>query len=225
MEFHKQLEVERKKAGLTLKKLAQIITENTGNIITSDRLRNWELGISDIDISSLSYLCKLYNISADNFLDCEVEPDLDLKQQYYQFGKQINNCCQVDNIFEFLKVYDIAEFKDWFFVPKYDIIARTYEDNLKEDGIEDLELYRCKAALDNLTFWMIDKFINKEGTPEDVNEILYIDRSGKLSVTDTRDPVNIQQVMVEIESLNTDLMSMLQDSFFEEKGVDSWQYI
>ncbi|HAC1576165.1 transcriptional regulator, partial [Listeria monocytogenes] len=51
MEFHKQLEVERKKAGLTLKKLAQIITENTGNIITSDRLRNWELGISDIDIS------------------------------------------------------------------------------------------------------------------------------------------------------------------------------
>ncbi|EAK9302955.1 XRE family transcriptional regulator, partial [Listeria monocytogenes] len=27
MEFHKQLEVERKKAGLTLKKLAQIITE------------------------------------------------------------------------------------------------------------------------------------------------------------------------------------------------------
>ncbi|EAE5193503.1 XRE family transcriptional regulator, partial [Listeria monocytogenes] len=24
---------------------------------------------------------------------------------------------------------------------------------------------------------------------------------------------------------NTDLMSMLQDSFFEEKGVDSWQYI
>lgn len=72
---------------------------------------------------------------------------------------------------------------------------------------------------------MIDKFINKEGTPEDVNEILYIDRSGKLSVTDTRDPVNIQQVMVEIESLNTDLMSMLQDSFFEEKGVDSWQYI
>lgn len=59
MEFHKQLEVERKKAGLTLKKLAQIITENTGNIITSDRLRNWELGISDIDISSLSYLCKL----------------------------------------------------------------------------------------------------------------------------------------------------------------------
>ncbi|EGP9000392.1 helix-turn-helix transcriptional regulator, partial [Listeria monocytogenes] len=61
MEFHKQLEVERKKAGLTLKKLAQIITENTGNIITSDRLRNWELGISDIDISSLSYLCKLYN--------------------------------------------------------------------------------------------------------------------------------------------------------------------
>ncbi|EAH1457560.1 XRE family transcriptional regulator, partial [Listeria monocytogenes] len=93
MEFHKQLEVERKKAGLTLKKLAQIITENTGNIITSDRLRNWELGISDIDISSLSYLCKLYNISADNFLDCEVEPDLDLKQQYYQFGKQINDCC------------------------------------------------------------------------------------------------------------------------------------
>ncbi|HAK1043263.1 TPA: helix-turn-helix transcriptional regulator, partial [Listeria monocytogenes] len=64
MDFHKQLEVERKKAGLTLKKLAQIITENTGNIITSDRLRNWELGISDIDISSLSYLCKLYNISA-----------------------------------------------------------------------------------------------------------------------------------------------------------------
>ncbi|KAA9612716.1 XRE family transcriptional regulator [Listeria monocytogenes] len=225
MEFHKQLEVERKKAGLTLKKLAQIITENTGNIITSDRLRNWELGISDIDISSLSYLCKLYNISADNFLDFEVEPDLDLKQQYYQFGKQINDYCQVDNICEFLKAYDIAEFKDWFFVPKYDIIARTYEDNLKEDGIEDIELYRCKAALDNLTFWMIDKFINKEGTPEDVNEILYIDRSGKLSVTDTRDPVNIQQVMVEIESLNTDLMSMLQDSFFEEKGVDSWQYI
>ncbi|MBC2072858.1 helix-turn-helix domain-containing protein [Listeria marthii] len=221
MEFHKQLEVERKKAGLTLKKLAQIITENTGNIITSDRLRNWELGISDIDISSLSYLCKLYNISADNFLDCEVEPDLDLKQQYYQFGKQINDCCQVDNIFEFLKVYDIAEFKDWFFVPKYDIIARTYEDNLKED----IELYRCKAALDNLTFWMIDNLLDKEGTPEDVNEILYIDRSGKLSVTDTRDPVNIQQVMVEIESLNTDLMSMLQDSVFEEKGVDSWQYI
>ncbi|EAE5891306.1 helix-turn-helix transcriptional regulator [Listeria monocytogenes] len=225
MEFHKQLEVERKKAGLTLKKLAQIITENTGNIITSDRLRNWELGISDIDISSLSYLCKLYNISADNFLDCEVEPDLDLKQQYYQFGKQINDCCQVYNIFEFLKVYDIAEFKDWFFVPKYDIIARTYEDNLKEDGIEDIELYRCKAALDNLTFWMIDNLLDKEGTPEDVNEILYIDRSGKLSVTDTRDPVNIQQVMVEIESLSTDLISMLQDSVFEEKGVDLWQYI
>lgn len=193
MEFHKQLEVERKKAGLTLKKLAQIITENTGNIITSDRLRNWELGISDIDISSLSYLCKLYNISADNFLDCEVEPDLDLKQQYYQFGKQINNCCQVDNIFEFLKVYDIAEFKDWFFVSKYDIIARTYEDNLKEDGIEDLELYRCKAALDNLAFWMIDNLLDKEGTPEDVNEILYIDKSGKLSVTDTRDPVDINK--------------------------------
>ncbi|EGP7056439.1 XRE family transcriptional regulator, partial [Listeria monocytogenes] len=180
---------------------------------------------SDIDISSLSYLCKLYNISADNFLDCEVEPDLDLKQQYYQFGKQINNCCQVDNIFEFLKVYDIAEFKDWFFVPKYDIIARTYEDNLKEDGIEDLELYRCKAALDNLTFWMINKFSDKEGTPENVSEILYIDRSGKLSVTDKRDPLNIQQVMVETESLSTDLKSMLQDSVFEEKGVDSWQYI
>ncbi|EAG9220376.1 transcriptional regulator [Listeria monocytogenes] len=225
MEFHKQLEVERKKAGLTLKKLAQIITEKTGNIITSDRLRNWELGISDIDISSLSYLCKLYNISADNFLDCEVEPDLDLKQQYYQFGKQINDYYQVDNIFEFLKAYDIAEFKDWFFVPKYDIIARTYEDNLKEDGIEDIELYRCKAALDNLTFWMINKFLDKEGTPENVNEILYKDRSGELSVTDTRDPVNIQQVMVEIESLNTDLMSMVLDSFFEEKGGDFWQYI
>ncbi|EAE4192994.1 XRE family transcriptional regulator, partial [Listeria monocytogenes] len=52
-----------------------------------------------------------------------------------------------------------------------------------------------------------------------------IDRSGKLSVTDTRDPVNIQQVMVEIESLSTDLISMLQDSVFEEKGVDLWQYI
>lgn len=115
---------------------------------------------------------------------------------------------------------DIAEFKDWFFVPKYDIIARTFEDNLKEDGIEDIELYRCKAALDNLTFWMIDNLLDKEGTPEDVNEILYIDKSGKLSVTDTRDPVNIQQVMVEIESLSTDLISMLQDSVFEEKGVD-----
>ncbi|EAH1954439.1 XRE family transcriptional regulator, partial [Listeria monocytogenes] len=44
-------------------------------------------------------------------------------------------------------------------------------------------------------------------------------------VTDTRDPVNIQQVMVEIESLSTDLISMLQDSVFEEKGVDLWQYI
>ncbi|EAG7369417.1 XRE family transcriptional regulator, partial [Listeria monocytogenes] len=76
-----------------------------------------------------------------------------------------------------------------------------------------------------LTFWMIDNLLDKEGTPEDVNEILYIDRSGKLSVTDTRDPVNIQQVMVEIESLSTDLISMLQDSVFEEKGVDLWQYI
>lgn len=72
---------------------------------------------------------------------------------------------------------------------------------------------------------MIDKFLDKEGTPENVNEIIYIDRPGKLSVTDTRDPVNIQQVMLEIESLSTDLMSMLQDSVFEEKGVDSWQYI
>ncbi|EAE2766040.1 XRE family transcriptional regulator, partial [Listeria monocytogenes] len=43
--------------------------------------------------------------------------------------------------------------------------------------------------------------------------------------TDKRDPLNIQQVMVETESLSTDLKSMLQDSVFEEKGVDSWQYI
>ncbi|EAE2636944.1 XRE family transcriptional regulator, partial [Listeria monocytogenes] len=27
------------------------------------------------------------------------------------------------------------------------------------------------------------------------------------------------------ESLSTDLISMLQDSVFEEKGVDLWQYI
>lgn len=225
MKFHKQLEVERKKRGLTLKKLSKQITEHTGNVTTDERIRNWELGISEIDIPSLRYLCTLYNIKADDFLDSNVDPDFDMNKQYYQFGKQINDYCKVDNIFEFLKTYDIADERDWIFVPKYDIIARTYEDYLKKDDIDDLELYRCKAALTNLRFWMIEMESCNDELSESILDILHVDNSGKLSITDTRDPISINQVMYEIEELRTDLISVLQSSIFDEKEVNPWRYI
>ncbi|WP_270994295.1 helix-turn-helix domain-containing protein [Listeria seeligeri] len=225
MEFHKQLEVERKKRGITLTKLAKQITEYTGNSMTSDRVRNWELGISEIDVTSLRYLCMLYSIKADDFLNSDVDPDFDLNQQYYQFGKQINDYCQVDNIFEFLKIYDIADERDWIFVPKYDIIARTYEDYLKKDTIDDLELSRCKTALTNLRFWMIEMDSCNDESAESIMDILHVDNPGKLSITDTRDPISINQVMYEIEELRTDLISVLQSSIFDEKEVNPWRYI
>ncbi|MBC1210055.1 helix-turn-helix transcriptional regulator [Listeria booriae] len=225
MRFHEQLEVERKKRGLTLTKLSEQITENTGKATTDERIRNWELGISEIDVPSLRYLCTLYNIKADDFLDSDVDPDFDLNQQYYQFGKQIYDYCQVDNMFEFLKIYDIVYEKDWIFVPKYDIIARTYEDYLKKDDMDDLEKSRCKAALTNLHFWMVEMDSYTEGASESIMDILHVDNPGKLSIADERDPVNMNQVMYELEELRTDLISVLQSSIFDEKEVNPWRYI
>lgn len=225
MQFNKQLEVERKKRGLTLTKLSKQITEYTGNPTTDDRVRNWELGISEIDISSLRYLCGLYNIKADDFLDSGIEPDFDLNQQYYQFGKQIYDYCQVDNIFEFLKTYDIADGNEWFFVPKYDIIARTYEDYLKKDNVDNIEISRCKAALNNLRFWMVTKDSHNAEPAESLMDILHIDNSGKLSIADVRDPISMNQVMYELEELRTDIVSVLQSSIFDERGINPWRYI
>ncbi|EAC8513000.1 XRE family transcriptional regulator [Listeria monocytogenes] len=222
MKFHKQLEVERKKRGLTLTKLSKQITEYTGIITTDERIRNWELGISEIDIPSLKYLCTLYNIKADDFLNSHVEPDLDLDQRCYQFGKQIYDYCQVDNIFEFLKTYDIADEKDWIFVPKYDIIARTYEDYLKADDTYDLDTYRCEAALTNLLFWLVDMDYYDVRSPETIMNVLHIDDSGKLGITDKRDPISMNQVMYELEMLRKDLVSVLENPIFDEKEVSTW---
>ncbi|MBC2196610.1 helix-turn-helix domain-containing protein [Listeria booriae] len=225
MKFHKQLEVERKKRGLTLTKLSKQITDYTGNVTTDERIRNWELGISEIDILSLRYLCTLYNIKADDFLDSHVEPDLDLNQRYYQFGKQIYDYCQVENIFEFLKTYDIANEKDWIFVPKYDIIARTYEDHLKQDDAYDLDTYRCEAALANLHLWMVEMDSRNVKSPETIMDALHVDDPGKLSIIDKRDPISINQVMYELEKLRKDLGSVLEKPIFDEKEIDTWLYI
>ncbi|PZG33370.1 XRE family transcriptional regulator [Listeria ivanovii] len=218
MRLNEQLEVERKNKGFSKKKLVEIIEETIGLTFQVGTIKRWESGISTIDPKALAFLSELYDISIEDLVSEEVSPIMNNGERYYKFGKTINSFCSVENIGEFISKYEIVQSNDWVVTPKYDLIMRCYEDNLK---IEDDSYCNCKAAYDVCKNWMVDK--NRSYHEDQFYRRIYDDGAGYLGIKEKRDPVNYLDLLEELEAVVDDIGGYLE--LFDTGGFNRWEYI
>ncbi|MGX7023214.1 helix-turn-helix domain-containing protein [Vagococcus hydrophili] len=218
MILHEQLKIERKKKGISVKDLTEIIEDEIGINLQVSTIQRWEQGSNSIDTRVLGFLSELYEVSIEDLVSEDIDPIIDNKDKYYQFGKNISAYCLVQNISEFVRKYEIANRSEWVVAPKYDLIMRCYEDFLKED--ETTGYHSIKSAYKACHFWLKNCEKRKE------NELIYCifdDAAGYLSIREKRDPVDYIGVLEELEILTDDISGYLE--LFETGGFEKWDYI
>lgn len=217
MILHEQLKIERKKKGISLKKLTEIIESEIGIKLQVSTIKRWEQGIHSIDTRVLSFFSELYEVSIEDLVSENIDPIIDNKDKYYQFGKEVSDYCSVQNISEFVRNYEIANRSEWVVAPKYDLIMRCYEDYLKRDAVG---YHSINTAFENCHFWLENYEKRKE------NELIYCifdDNAGYVSIREKRDPVDYIGVLEELEILMGDISGYLE--LFETGGFKKWDYI
>ena len=219
MNLNEQLEVERKKKGLSKRQLTKIIEDEIGKKIHVDTIRRWEVGETTIETRVLVFLSELYDVTIEDLVFEDVEPVIDDKEVHYKFGKEISDYCSVENITEFVRKYEIVNGNHWVVAPKYDLIMRCYEDFLKTDQVSQSS---CYSAYESCRSWLTNKRVSCKDEDR-LSTRIYDDAAGYVGIKDKRDPVDHIDLLEELETVIDDIEGYLE--LFEKEGVNRWEFI
>ncbi|GGP11168.1 helix-turn-helix domain-containing protein [Oceanobacillus neutriphilus] len=215
-----QLQKERKKKNLTLENLSGLISEELNLVFHVNTLKSWESGDTSIDVRVLPFLSTLYGVSIEDLVDEQIEPEEDRVERFFLFGKEISEYCQVSNLQDFLRGFQIVNKEDWIIAPKYDLIMRIYRDYLKR---EELFSSVFDSLRENLQYWLGEDERWKSG---ELYMNIYDDSAGYTSIEDERDPISPishGELLIEIEALMKDLNAYLE--IYERAGFKRWEYL
>lgn len=220
MNLPEQLRFERTRLNLSRNDLSNLLEKAGLKNCSVNSIQRWEseTQTTDIPVDVLAYLSDFYGISIDDLVNEDVEPKHSTEPNYQQLGKFIMDYFNVHNSTEFFEKYQIYKNSIWAIGPKYDLIFRTFHTYLADDKCP---LQSIVYALRCLVYWYVDEKAEKHGI---VNNI-YFDSAGDTSVKDKRDPVNIVNLLSELELLHGDIHGLVENFYDTDVEDNLCEYL
>lgn len=225
MKLNEQLKYERIHLGLSIQGLQKLIEQKTNHHYTKSTINSWEIKNHEISSKALIDVSNFYGISIDDLYNPDVDPKIDLNEEFEKFGYQISQLCGIHDITGFLQRYTIFNKINWIATPKYDFIFRIYYDYLL--NVDHGNPFTLDSIYQSSRIWMKQTEYNSKGESEKDRIIknLYTDSSGHLSIKDKRDPIKITHILENKEYILEDLAMFIENSNLKGMEISKWDYL
>lgn len=219
MKINEQIKFERQKLGLSREKFVKSLCEKTGLSVSAKTNQRWEEGELPT-IIELQCLSEYFEVKVSDLMDETKDPIEISREELHEFGKNLLDYSQMDNLGDLMSIFYITEQNDFESVPRYDIELQGANTLLSSNE----DFYAAMQFSNHLFDWIERCQRNDEDVKRDRYIInIHDDSVGSRSHFDPRTIIDTEELILIKEGIISGLYWFnyeVSDYLYSKNGVN-----